>query len=249
MLQQLQISFDSIFILQNVYWNEDASLVTIATNDCYFVLSVKENENGYDFELLHEIGDSVVSGYWNNACFIYNTIKGLKYYVGGEVIIIKHLNKMMHLLGYLEKENAAILVDKDVSDYSRDYVQKVITGIPLDRALLYYQTAVLSNDFDKANEILPQIGKRELEKLSLFLQGQGFLEEAIKVTNDSMRKLDLAISLKNTNLAIELLSEKQGNDEEVFKYWSQIAEICLEQGDMKTALVNYHFINLCLDLY
>lgn len=88
-----------------------------------------------------------------------------------------------------------------------------------------------------------------MEKLSLFLQGQGFLEEAIKVTNDSMRKLDLAISLKNTNLAIELLSEKQGNDEEVFKYWSQIAEICLEQGDMKTALVNYHFINLCLDLY
>ena len=155
----------------------------------------------------------------------------------------------MHLLGYLEKENAAILVDKDVSDDSRDYVQKVITGIPLDRALLYYQTAVLSNDFDKANEILPQIGKRELEKLSLFLQGQGFLEEAIKVTNDSMRKLDLAISLKNTNLAIELLSEKQGNDEEISKYWSQIAEICLEQGDMKTALVNHDFVNLCLDLY
>lgn len=88
-----------------------------------------------------------------------------------------------------------------------------------------------------------------MEKLSLFLQGQGFLEEAIKVTNDSMRKLDLAISLKNTNLAIELLSEKQGNDEEISKYWSQIAEICLEQGDMKTALVNRDFVNLCLDLY
>lgn len=38
------------------------------------------------------------------------------------MIIIKHLNKMMHLLGYLEKENAAILVDKDVSVDSRDYV-------------------------------------------------------------------------------------------------------------------------------
>ena len=49
-------------------------------------------------------------------------MKGLKYYVGGEVIIIKHLNKAMHLLGYLEKENAVILVDKDVSDDSRDYV-------------------------------------------------------------------------------------------------------------------------------
>ena len=84
---------------------------------------------------------------------------------------------------------------------------------------------------------MPSIGKRELEKLSLFLQGQGFLEEAIKVTNDSMRKLDLAISLKNVNLAIELLSQKGGNDSEIAKYWSQIAEICLAEGDMKTALV------------
>lgn len=115
----------------------------------------------------------------------------------------------------------------------------------MDRALLYYQTAVLSGDFDKANEILPSIGKRELEKLSLFLQGQGFLEEAIKVTSDSMRKLDLAISLKNVHLAMELLSEKQGEDAEIAKYWSQIAEICLGEGDMKTALVWEDFQLLC----
>lgn len=75
-----------------------------------------------------------------------------------------------------------------------------------------------------------------MEKLSLFLQGQGFLEEAIKVTNDSMRKLDLAISLKNVELAMNLLSEK-ADDKEIGKYWSQIAEICLAEGDMKKALV------------
>ena len=57
-------------------------------------------------------------------------------------------------------------------------------AIPLDQYLLKYQTAVLAGDFDMANNILPQIGSRELEKLSLFLQGQGYLEEAIKVTKD-----------------------------------------------------------------
>lgn len=79
-------------------------------------------ESEYEFELLHEMGDNVISGCWSGACFIYNTEKGLKYYVGGEVIIVKHFNTRMYLLGYLDKENAVILVDKDVSLDSRGYV-------------------------------------------------------------------------------------------------------------------------------
>ena len=108
-------------------------------------------------------------------------------------------------------------------------------AIPLDQYLLKYQTAVLAGDFDMANNILPQIGSRELEKLSLFLQGQGYLEEAIKVTKDPMRKLDLAISLEDVQQAMDLL-DTQGNDNESTKYWSQLGEICLKKGDMKTAL-------------
>lgn len=120
-------------------------------------------------------------------------------------------------------------------------------AIQLDQALLQYQTAVLQRDFEEANRLLPQIGERELEKLSLFLQGQGFLEEAIKVTKDTMRKLDLAISMKNPELAMALLEEKSGKgskggkggkgDKEIGKYWSQVAEICLAKGDMTNALV------------
>lgn len=117
-------------------------------------------------------------------------------------------------------------------------------AIQLDQALLQYQTAVLQGDFEEANRLLPLIGERELEKLSLFLQGQGFLEEAIKVTKDTMRKLDLAISMKNPELAMALLEEKSGKgskgskgDKEIGKYWSQVAEICLAKGDMTNALV------------
>ena len=107
-----------------------------------------------------------------------------------------------------------------------------MVAIQLDRALLQYQTAVLLRDFEEANHLLPQIGERELEKLSLFL------EEAIKVTKDAMRKLDLAIGMKNTELAMALLEEKGGKgDKEIGKYWSQVAEICLAKGDMTSALV------------
>ena len=86
----------------------------MGTDSGFFVLSVKEAEDGYDFELLHEMGDIIVTGCWIGSCFIYNTEKGLKYYVGGEVIIVKHLGMRMYILGYLEKENAVIMADKDV---------------------------------------------------------------------------------------------------------------------------------------
>lgn len=100
-----------------MFWSEDGSRVALGTQDGFFVLSVEETEEGFAFELLHEIGDPVVSGCWFESCFIYCTEKGLKYYVGGEVIIVKHLGRRMHLLGYLPKENAVILVDKDVTSH------------------------------------------------------------------------------------------------------------------------------------
>lgn len=102
------------FHVQNVFWSEDGSLVAITTTDGFYVLSVKEEEDGFDFELLHELGDVVISGCWFGSCFIYNTEKGVKYYVGGELIIVKHMSSRMHVLGYLERENAVIVVDKDV---------------------------------------------------------------------------------------------------------------------------------------
>ena len=96
----------------------------------------------------------------------------------------------------------------------------------------------MEKDFDTANAILPEIGQQELEKLSLFLQGQGFLEEALKVTRDAMRKLDLAISMKNEHVAIQLLDQMDAKEEkETAKYWSQIADICMAKGDIQNALV------------
>lgn len=102
-----------------MFWSEDGSHVAIGTSDGFFVLSVEETEEGFQFELLHEVGDCVVKGCWFESCFVYCTEKVLKYYVGGETIAVKHLSKRMHLLGYLEKENAVILVDKNVGEATR----------------------------------------------------------------------------------------------------------------------------------
>lgn len=102
-----------------MFWSEDGSLVAITTSDGFYVLSVREEEDGFVFELLHELGDVVLSGCWFGSCFLYNTEKSVKYYVGGELIVVKHLSKRVHLLGYLEKENAIIVVDKDVPFLAR----------------------------------------------------------------------------------------------------------------------------------
>ena len=100
-----------------MFWNEEGSLVAIGAADGVCVLAAEETEAGVAFELLHEVGDAVVSGCWVGACFLYTTEKGLKYYVGGEVIIVKHLQSRGFLLGYLEKESVAVLVDKDVGSH------------------------------------------------------------------------------------------------------------------------------------
>ena len=93
--------------------------MVIGTADGFFVLAVRETEEGTEFELLHELGDVVVSGCWAGACFLYTTEKGLKYYVGGEVIVVKHLQQRAFLLGYLDRDSVAVLVDKDVRSLSR----------------------------------------------------------------------------------------------------------------------------------
>ena len=40
-----------------MFWSEDGSHVAIGTSDGFFVLSVEETEEGFQFELLHEVGD------------------------------------------------------------------------------------------------------------------------------------------------------------------------------------------------
>jgi len=68
----------------------------------------------------------------------------------------------MYLLGYIPRDNRIYLSDKDLNVYSY--------ALPL--SLIEYQTAVLRNDMETANKILPNIPSEQRTRIARFLEGQ-----------------------------------------------------------------------------
>jgi len=105
----------------------------------------------------------VKTGIWVGDCFIYtNSLNRINYYVGGEIVTISHLDRVMYLLGYVSNENRLYLGDKEMS----------IVSFELSLAVLEYQTAVMRKDFETADQVLPTIPKEQRTRVAHFLEKQ-----------------------------------------------------------------------------
>lgn len=213
---------------KNVYWSENGELCCISTDQTFFILKYNPNErskdqlteDGYEdaFEVSNEIQETVKTGLWVGDCFIYtNSVNRLNYYVGGEIVTISHLDRPMYLLGYLSKENRLYLSDKELN----------VVSYSLLLSVLEYQTAVMRQDFDTADKILPSIPKEQRIRVAHFLEKQGFKKQALTVSTDPEHKFDLALQLKDTKIAYDLAVEAQTE----FK-WKQLAELALNLAEL-----------------
>lgn len=68
----------------------------------------------------------------------------------------------MSILGYIPTQNRVYLADKDMNVYAYS----------LSLSVVEYQTAVLRDDMESANEILPTLPKDQLNKVARFLEGR-----------------------------------------------------------------------------
>ena len=222
---------------KNVYWSENGELLCISTDTAFFILKYNLNEienlkrnkdellteDGYEdaFEVVNEIQETVKTGLWIGDCFIYtNNVNRLNYYVGGEIVTVSHLDRAMYLLGYLSKENRLYLSDKELN----------VVSYSLLLSVLEYQTAVMRQDFDTADTILPAIPKEQRIRVAHFLEKQGFKKQALLVSTDPEHKFDLALQLKDTKIAYDLAVEAQTE----FK-WRQLAELALSIAQLDLA--------------
>jgi coatomer subunit beta' len=124
------------------------------------------------FELKHEISEKVVTATWVGETLIYtNSIGRLQHLVGGEVMTIAHLERPMFLLGYIPKENRLYLIDKE----------NAIISYTLLLPVVEYQTAILREDFEAAEEVLPQVPTTQYDRLARFLEAQGHKEQALQL--------------------------------------------------------------------
>lgn len=228
-----------------LYWNDAASAVVVQCSESYFVLTYDKEkvadaimngtvdpEEGVDgsFELDANITEQVKTGQWVGECFLYTDGNGkLNYYVGGETITLARLERPMYLLGFVPREDRVFLIDKAYN----------VVSYKLMLSVLNYQTAVVRNDFDAANEFLPTIPHSELAATARFLESQGFKEEALEVTTDSEHKFELAIDLKKIAVAKEILMEVK-DEEESIEYqakWKRLGDLALHFGDIDLAQV------------
>ena len=100
----------------------------------------------------------------------------------------------MYVLGYLPRDGRVYVADKDVG----------ITSYALSLSVVEYQTLVLRGDLDAANQMLPDISEDQKNKIARFLEGQGYKEQALEVATDPEHRFDLALSLDQLEIALEL---------------------------------------------
>ncbi|CAL4118366.1 unnamed protein product, partial [Meganyctiphanes norvegica] len=221
---------------RQVFWSENGEYVCIATEENYFILKysaeavvkareTKEGltEDGIEdaFDLVGEVQETVKTGRWVGDCFIYtNSVNRLNYYVGGEIVTIAHLDRLLYLLGYIPKDNRLYMGDKELNVVSYELLVSV----------LEYQTAVMRRDFDTADRVLPTIPPSHRTRVAHFLEKQGFKKQALAVSTDPEHRFDLALSLGELEVCLQLASEA-GSEHK----WRLVADLAQQRSDLQTA--------------
>lgn len=218
-----------------VYWSDSGNLLSICTDDSFFVLkyfpenytsALEENkieEDGVEdaFDAVNEVQECVKTGLWIGDCFIYtNTGNRLNYFVGGEIVTISHLDRVLYLLGYIPKDSRLYLADKD----------HTIVSFSLLTNVLEYQTAIMRGDFSAADSVLPSIPLDRRNRVAHFLDKQGFKSQALLVSRDDDHKFELAMSLEKLDIVTQLARSIKAAEK-----WRQVAKLALKSNDFDLA--------------
>lgn len=181
------------------------------------------DEDGVEaaFEVVADIQESIRTGEWVGDCFIYtNSTNRLNYLVGDQTYTISHFDQGMYLLGYLPRDGKLYLADKDVS----------VVSYALSLTVVEYQTLVLRGDIDGAQSLLPDIPQDQMNKIARFLEGQGYKELALEVATDPEHRFELALSLNNLQITLEIAKEADTEHR-----WKVVGDAALASWDVKLA--------------
>lgn len=230
--------------VRDIIWSENGELVAIIAETSFYILrymreaveaaiasGVAPDSDGYEdaFDLVHEEGDAVRTGLWVGDCFIYNNAAWrLNYCVGKEVTTLYHLDRPMYLLGYLAAQNRVYLIDREFG----------IVCYTVLLSTIEFKTLVMRGDFDQALAILPTIPPEQHTQIARFLEGRGYVKEALDIATDPDYKFDLAIQLGDLDTALDIAETLDTESR-----WKQLGELALSQGQLPTAEACLHKAN------
>ncbi|KAH0562022.1 hypothetical protein GP486_003276 [Trichoglossum hirsutum] len=135
--------------------------------------------------------------------------------------VITDINESpMYVLGYLPRDGRIYLADKDVN----------IASFALSLSVVEYQTLVLRGDMETASELLETIPHDQKNKIARFLEGQGYKELALEVATDPEHRFDLAISLGQLDVALEIAREADAEHK-----WKTVGDAALAAWNISLA--------------
>merc|ERR1719204_2055729 len=173
------------------------------------------------FQMVYTSPEKVTSGAFEGDVFFYTNQSGrLNYLIGEKTVTVAHLDKAYYILGYFPKTNRCYLMDKNYN----------IIAYKLQLELLFYQVAIVRDDFEEAEEVLKEIDESHHTKLARFLEQNGHHELALGVTKDPDHKFELALNLKNIPLAREFIEEGPSPEK-----WRQLTDTALEEFEYDVA--------------
>lgn len=224
---------------KNIYWSSTGELVAITSGDSFYILRFDRQayQDGLDngeyvedegvesaFDVVAEISEVIRTAKWTGECLLYtNSQNRIQYLVGEQTHTVNHTDTELYLLGYLPSHGRVYLVDKDVSIYS----------FALSLAVVEYQTAILRQDFDGADEILKTVPGDQRNRIARFLESQDLKKMALSVSTDPDHKFELAISLDDFDTALEIA--QNGPDAGAELRWRTIGDKALEQWNLPLA--------------
>nr|CCC89588.1 putative beta prime cop protein [Trypanosoma congolense IL3000] len=219
-----------------VQWTENGNLLALVTESGFFTLRFNSEavldyleahnstpEDGLDFafEVVEEVMESVKELLWVNDCAVFvNQAHRLNYYIAGEINSIGVLSRDQYLLGYLNKENRVLCIDKETN----------ITSYLLRVNVIECMAAVTRQDFPTVEALLPSIDTGDRLPLARFLQSKNCLELALDVTTEEDHRMELAIQLGRMTLAEEIAQKSSS-----IGHWKQVADAALGKGMLQLA--------------
>ena len=157
-----------------------------------------------------------------------NSTNRLNYLVGENTYTISHFDQPMYLLGYLPRDGRVYIANKDVA----------VQSFALNLSVIEYQTLVLRDEMEAAAELLVDIPDDQKNKIARFLEGQGQKELALEVATDSDHRFDLALSLGNLPIALDI-----ARTADIEHRWKTVGDAALSAWDIALAEECYSHAN------
>ncbi|TIB10874.1 hypothetical protein E3P92_03069 [Wallemia ichthyophaga] len=226
-----------------VSWSPNGDYVAIISPDSAYMLQFNRDAydqhvaNGADFgdegdeeafEVVSEISDSISTCKWLGDCLIYvSTLNRLCYVLGHKSQPLNHFDGPQYLLGYIGTQNRIYVMDKDLQ----------IRSYALAKSLIEYESAILSQDFTLAENILPRIPADQKNRIARFLEDEGLKELAMSVATDPDQKFDLAVELGKLDEGNALASQSVSADSQ--NKWRTLGDKALEKWDISLSVECY----------